>query len=119
MVEEKVMDPGHLWLLMRSIITNLQPSLSWIVLTRPIGTYKMPLLDIIGVSSFNTTFYSCFAFLRKEEKEDHVWALNMFRDILGVNCHPSVIVTDRELALMNAIPNVFPLSKKSPLCVAY
>lgn len=37
--------------------------------------YKMPLLDIIGVSSFNTSFYSCFAFLDKEGEKYYVWAL--------------------------------------------
>ncbi|CAN6718572.1 unnamed protein product [Malus baccata var. baccata] len=58
--------------------------------------YKMPLLDIIGVSSFNTSFYSCF--------------------ILGVDNHPMVIITDRELALMNAIRIVFP-STSNLLCV--
>lgn len=48
--------------------------------------YKMPLLDIIGVSSFNTLFYSCFAFLQKEEEDDYVCALRKFSSILGVNC---------------------------------
>ena len=70
--------------------------------------YKMPLLDVVGVSSFNTSFYSCFAFIQKEGEEDYVWALTMFRDILSVENYPSVIVSDRELALMNAIRIVFP-----------
>ncbi|XP_030445922.2 protein FAR1-RELATED SEQUENCE 5-like [Syzygium oleosum] len=78
--------------------------------------YKMPLLDIIGVSCFNTSFYSCFVFLRKEEEEDYVWALTMFSNILGVDCQPSAIVTDRELALMNAVRIVFPKSANL-LCV--
>ena len=30
--------------------------------------YKMPLLDVVGVSSFNTSFYSCFAFMQKKER---------------------------------------------------
>ncbi|KAL7211540.1 hypothetical protein ACSBR2_014411 [Camellia fascicularis] len=73
--------------------------------------YKMLLLDIIGVSSFNTSFYSCSAFLDKEGEEDYVWALQMFSKILGPIGHPSVIVSDRELALMNAIQVVFPTTK--------
>lgn len=76
----------------------------------------MPLLDIIGVSCFNTTFYACFGFMRKEEEEDYVQVLTMFRNILGVDCHLFVIVTDKELALMNAIQVVFP-SSKNLLCV--
>ncbi|KAG5547941.1 hypothetical protein RHGRI_013579 [Rhododendron griersonianum] len=78
--------------------------------------YKMPLLDIIGVSSFNSSFYSCFAFLAKEGEGDYIWALQNFSKILGPTCHPSVIVSDRELALMNAIRVVFP-STVNLLCV--
>ncbi|CAG8490265.1 9399_t:CDS:2 [Acaulospora morrowiae] len=43
-------------------------------------TYKtnkfiMPLLHIIGMTSFNITFSSCFAFLKSEQEEDYEWAL--------------------------------------------
>ena len=67
----------------------------------------MPLLDIVGVSSFNTLFYSCFIFLRKEEVGDYVWALKMFSNMLHVDCQPLVIVSNRELALMKAIKLVW------------
>ncbi|XP_068339031.1 protein FAR1-RELATED SEQUENCE 2-like [Pyrus communis] len=78
--------------------------------------YKMPLLDIIGVSSFNTSFYSCFAFMQKEEEEDYVWALSMFSKLLGIDNHPVAIISDRELALMKAIESVFPRTTNI-LCV--
>ncbi|KAJ7964071.1 Protein FAR1-RELATED SEQUENCE 5 [Quillaja saponaria] len=78
--------------------------------------YKMPLLDIIGVSSFNSCFYSCFAFLQKEGEKDYIWALSMFRNLLGVSCQPSVIVCDKEFTLINAIKVVFP-STTNLLCV--
>ena len=71
--------------------------------------YKMPLLEIVGVSSFNTSFFSCFVFMQKEEQEDYEWALQMFRNLLGYGNHPLVIITDRELALMKAIEVVFPM----------
>ncbi|XP_077216899.1 protein FAR1-RELATED SEQUENCE 5-like [Tasmannia lanceolata] len=70
--------------------------------------YKMPLLNVVGVTSFNSCFYSCFALLLKEEKEDYVWALKMFHDMLDNVSKPTVIITDRELALMGAIQVVFP-----------
>nr|XP_011457306.1 PREDICTED: protein FAR-RED ELONGATED HYPOCOTYL 3-like [Fragaria vesca subsp. vesca] len=70
--------------------------------------YKMPLLEIIGVSSFNTSFYSCFVFMQKEEQQDYQWALEMFSKLLGDGDHPLAIITDRELALMKAIQIVFP-----------
>ncbi|XP_021770208.1 protein FAR1-RELATED SEQUENCE 5-like isoform X3 [Chenopodium quinoa] len=76
--------------------------------TYKINKYKMPLLDIVGVTSFNTSFFCGFAFLFKEEESDYVWALQKFGKILGYDKQPSVIVTDRELALMNAIKVVFP-----------
>ncbi|KAF7140583.1 hypothetical protein RHSIM_Rhsim06G0117200 [Rhododendron simsii] len=69
--------------------------------------YKMPLIDIVGVSSFNGSFYSFFAFMQKEEEGDYVWALERFKAILGPDQQPSVILLDRELALMNAIEVVF------------
>ncbi|XP_071696399.1 protein FAR-RED IMPAIRED RESPONSE 1-like [Rutidosis leptorrhynchoides] len=76
----------------------------------------MPLLDIIGVSCFNTSFYSGFAFLEREDEESYIWALNAFKKILGSENQPSVIMTDRELALMNAISKVFPAATNL-LCV--
>ncbi|XP_063950653.1 protein FAR1-RELATED SEQUENCE 4-like [Daucus carota subsp. sativus] len=70
--------------------------------------YKMPLLNIVGVTSFNTTFFSAVIFLQKEEVGDYVWALECFVKILGLQRQPLTIVTDRELALLNAIKVVFP-----------
>ena len=78
--------------------------------------YNMPLLDIIGVTCFNTSFYSGFAFLDKEDEENYTWALRAFKKILVEGNGPSVIMTDRELALINGIKSVFP-NTKSLLCV--
>ncbi|ERN03501.1 PKS-NRPS hybrid synthetase CHGG_01239 [Amborella trichopoda] len=81
--------------------------------------YKMPLLDIVGVTSFNTSFFSCFIFLSKEEEEDYVWALKMFEAMLGGGAghsQPAVIVSDREVALMRAMRVVFPATANL-LCV--
>ncbi|KAL4580761.1 hypothetical protein LXL04_016963 [Taraxacum kok-saghyz] len=77
--------------------------------------YNMPLLDIIGVSCFNTSFYSGFAFLEREDEDSYIWALNTFKKILD-NREPTVIMSDRELALMNAIKVVFP-STINLLCI--
>ena len=70
--------------------------------------YGMPLLDIIGMSSFNKSFYSCFVFVKSERTEDYTWALQTFSNVLGVDFQCSVIVSDRELALISAIEVVFP-----------
>ncbi|XP_024196958.1 protein FAR1-RELATED SEQUENCE 5 isoform X2 [Rosa chinensis] len=78
--------------------------------------YKMPLLEIVGVSSFNTSFYSCFVFMQKEEQQDYQWALEMFSKLLGDGNHPLAIIIDRELALMKAIQVVFPMTPNL-LCI--
>ena len=79
--------------------------------------YVMPLLDIIGMSSFNKSFYAGFCFLLHEKQEDYVWALRMFSNAMGFDdSQPLVIVTDREFALINAIDEVFPRANHL-LCV--
>ncbi|KAK9697191.1 hypothetical protein RND81_08G020300 [Saponaria officinalis] len=55
------------------------------------NVYKMPLLDVIGVSSSNKSFYSCFVFLKKEKVEDYVWALQMFREMIDSSFEPMAI----------------------------
>nr|GEZ85360.1 protein FAR1-related sequence 5 [Tanacetum cinerariifolium] len=57
-----------------------------------------------------------FEELQKEDKDSYRWALNAFKKFLGPTNQPVVIMSDRELALMNAIKDVFP-SKKSLLCI--
>nr|XP_043637923.1 protein FAR1-RELATED SEQUENCE 5-like [Erigeron canadensis] len=69
--------------------------------------FNMPLLDIVGISCFNTSFYSGFAFLESEDEESYTWALKAFKNMLGQGSQLSVIISHRELALMNAIKNVF------------
>lgn len=72
----------------------------------------MPLVQMIGVTSTNTSFSIGFAILKKEKVQNYVWALNQLKLRLGHEVYPTVIVTDRELALMNACTNVFPNSNK-------
>lgn len=77
--------------------------------------YNMPLLDIIGVSCFNTSFYAGFVFLEREDEDSYTWALSVFKKTLE-NREPSVIMSDRELALMNAVKMVFP-NTTNLLCI--
>ncbi|KAI0998737.1 hypothetical protein K3495_g9461 [Podosphaera aphanis] len=73
----------------------------------------MPLLHIVGCTNTSTTFEVSYAFLSRETEADYIWAFNTLRKILGQNNlpEPGVIATDRELALMNAIEQEFPLAK--------
>jgi hypothetical protein len=78
--------------------------------------FKMPLLNVVGVTSFNTTFFGCFAFIKSEREEDYEWAMNCVARIFTDVPKPGVIVTDRELALMRAINSVFP-NARNLLCI--
>lgn len=75
--------------------------------------YQMPLLHGVGVTATNETFTLFYCFLRFENEEFYIWAMNELRKYFvtyGINCDSSVFVTDRELALMNALSTVFPRS---------
>ncbi|CAB4394027.1 unnamed protein product [Rhizophagus irregularis] len=65
--------------------------------------FKMPLLNVVGITSFNTTFYSCFIFMKGEEMTDYQWALTHVSRLFDGISKPGVIVTDRELAFMKAL----------------
>ena len=55
------------------------------------------------------TFSAEFAYLEAKRVNNIVWALERFRDLFLRNDRlPVVIVTDRDLALMNAVKTVFP-----------
>ena len=65
---------------------------------------KMPLLNIVGITSTYATFNAGFAFLNEETEEAYSWVLRNFSKVVD----PKVLCTDRELALMNSISTVFP-----------
>lgn len=78
-------------------------------------TYKtnkhaMPLLDMVGVDSCQRSFCIAFAFLSGESEEDYSWALQHLKSLYQHDL-PSIILTDRWLAAMNAVATWFPLSK--------
>ena len=71
--------------------------------------YRLPLLDFVGVTPTWMTFSAGFAYLEGECLNNVVWALEWFRGIfLRRDVLPRVIVTDRDLTLMNAVKTVFP-----------
>ncbi|KAK9725451.1 hypothetical protein RND81_05G144500 [Saponaria officinalis] len=80
------------------------------------NTYKFPLVEMIGMTPTNQNFTIAYAIMESEPKEDYVWMLEKLRTLLPNGESPNVIVTDRELSLMDAIPLVFPCSRNI-LCV--
>jgi hypothetical protein len=67
----------------------------------------MPLLHFVGVSPLKKPFSVAYAFLKGETTECYTWALEAFKEFLGGR-HLSLVVTDREQALINALDVVFP-----------
>ncbi|XP_021980708.1 uncharacterized protein LOC110876856 [Helianthus annuus] len=77
--------------------------------------YKMPLVQIIGVTSALMSFCIAHAFVSNEKQENFTWVLQRLKHSLDSVMEPRVIVTDRDRALMNACATVFPKARHS-LC---
>ncbi|XP_074300785.1 uncharacterized protein LOC141632105 [Silene latifolia] len=69
--------------------------------------YKMPVLEVIGVTPVHKNFSVFFAFLQNEQETAYDWAFKCLAKLLDSN-EPIVFVTDRETALINAIEMHFP-----------
>nr|KAJ0224160.1 hypothetical protein LSAT_V11C200063490 [Lactuca sativa] len=61
----------------------------------------------VCITSTNTTFSIGFKFMGQEKESIFIWALNYLKVILDVYGKPCVIVTGREITLMNACTKVF------------
>ena|SRR5579862_5512136 len=72
--------------------------------------FNMPLLNIIGTTVFGTSFYVGFAFIAGEGNGDYLWAIKELKTLMyGEDISdPAMVVTDRELALINALKEIFP-----------
>ena len=74
--------------------------------------FHMPLLDIIGSTNLNRTFFVAFVFLSGETESDYSYALKMLRKVMDIRevSYPGIVVTDKDQGLMNALSNIFPES---------
>ncbi|KAF5822950.1 putative MULE transposase domain, FHY3/FAR1 family [Helianthus annuus] len=68
----------------------------------------MPFVQVVGVTSTGKSFCIAHAVICKERRGNYVWVLERIKSILHECMMPRVIVTDRELALINACSKVFP-----------
>ena len=75
--------------------------------------YGLPLLHVVGITSTNATFTLCYCFMRNVTTADYCWAMNKLKDLIynWVITHQLTFVTDRELALMTALSELFPTTK--------
>ncbi|CAK8570687.1 unnamed protein product [Lathyrus sativus] len=73
--------------------------------------YRLPLFEMIGVTSTEKTYYVGFAFLECEKKDNFTWSLEVCRSLLKDQSEiPKAIVTDPDITLMNSTAKVFPSS---------
>jgi hypothetical protein len=72
--------------------------------------FKMPLLNIAGTTCLDKNYHTAFCFLVKEEEGDYVWALEQLQDLFEPGMVMSAVVTDREIAVINACRQVFPVT---------
>ncbi|RHN65022.1 putative MULE transposase domain, FHY3/FAR1 family [Medicago truncatula] len=80
------------------------------------NTYRMPLFEIVGVTSTKLTYSVAFSFLSFERENKFIWTLEMLVGLLtSKNNMPKVIVTDRDPALMKVVSEVL---LKRTMCFA-
>ena len=72
--------------------------------------FNIPLLNIIGTTALGTSFFIGFVFMSGETNKDYLWGIKELKTLMHGEdiCDPAVVVTDWELALMNALKEVFP-----------
>ncbi|XVE89339.1 hypothetical protein DITRI_Ditri19aG0193900 [Diplodiscus trichospermus] len=70
--------------------------------------YRLPLLEIVGVTSIDLTFSVAFVYIEVELEDNYIWAMEKLRSLMSFDRLPSVVVTACDLELMNAIRKVFP-----------
>ena len=93
-------------------LLNMFPIVLIMDSTYKTNKYRLPLLEIVGVTSTELTFSVAFAYLESERTDNFTWALQKLRElIVRHDAMPHVIVTDRDIALMNAVESVFPTSR--------
>ncbi len=109
---------GHITLLFFAhpeslLLLKQYPEVLLMDCTYKTNRFHMPLLDILGYTGLNHTFFAAFVFLSGETEEDYSCALKMLREVMNVHeiSFPGVIVTDRDQRLMNTVRDIFPQSQ--------
>ena len=108
-----------LWVHPKSLELSVNfPSVLIIDATYKTNEYRIPLLEVVGITSTMRTYSLMFAYLSNERAEQLTWALNTLKNWMvekGASL-PSVFVSDRDLALINAIETCFSMARHI-LCI--
>ncbi|XP_057452554.1 protein FAR1-RELATED SEQUENCE 5-like [Lotus japonicus] len=71
--------------------------------------YRIPLLEMVGMTSIGFTYTIAFGYTCNEREAEVTWTLQKLRGlILREEDMSKVIITDRDQALMNAVEATFP-----------
>jgi MULE transposase domain len=77
----------------------------------------MPLLNILGIDGLDQGFTVGVALLDHETEEDFDWAITQLKACFKPETFPSVIATDCEEALIQALESIFPAMRtKTVIC---
>ena len=91
----------------------LNPEVLIMDCTYKTNRFNIPLLNIIGITSLGKNFWVAFCFLRNEKEGDFRWVMRCIRALyrrLGLR-GPKIVLTDRALAVINALRDIFPDTK--------
>jgi MULE transposase domain len=108
-------ETGHIQLLFFAhpeslVLLKRFPEVLLMDCTYKTNRFKMPLLDILGSTGTERTYFAVFIFLSRETEEQYEAALQMLAIAMEKKLIelPKVIVTDQDLGLMNVTHTVFP-----------
>ncbi|PKA62633.1 Protein FAR1-like sequence 5 [Apostasia shenzhenica] len=108
-----------LWVHPKSLALSVNfPSVLIIDAIYKTNEYRSPLLEIVGITSTMRIYSFMFAYLSNEREEQLTWALGTLKKWMlekGASL-PSIFVSDRDMALINAIETYFPMARHI-LCI--
>lgn len=93
------------------LLAQCFPQILFLDCTFKTNRYKLPCFHMVSQTSTGASFTVALAFLSRETTESYIWALQCVRQCYREKDIPSVIITDAEIALINAVANVFPAAR--------
>jgi len=92
----------------RLVPLNEDPYILLLDCTYKSNKWGMPLLNILGIDGLDQGFTVRVAFLDHETEENFDWAVTQLKACLKPETFPSVVATDCEEALIQALESNFP-----------
>ena len=92
-------------------LLNLYPDVLLMDCTYKTNKFGMPLLHILGIDNLSQSFTVGYCFLDNEREQCYETAISHLVSLYQPDRWPSVIGTDCEMALINAIDRHFPVSQ--------